>query len=100
MFGLLRRSRARLLYVFSYRINQVDLISGRGQPAGVDTGAAACVDDGGGSGRQVAKNQLPRARLLELKPGRAEARRLIGAAVVTNNPRRGIGLWHGSLADR
>src|SRR5579864_4059543 len=90
---LLRRS-TRLIHVLGHRIDQVHFISAGSQPARVSSGAAAGVNYGGGSGRQVAENQFPGARLLELKPSLAEPGGFVGVVVVTEHPVRGHVVAH------
>jgi hypothetical protein len=58
--------------MFGNGIYQVHLISARCEPAGIDSGSAAGVDDCRRSWRKMAKDQFLGARLLELKPPRPE----------------------------
>src|ERR1700687_4167983 len=59
MVGLLIGCRPRLLHVLEHRVDQLDLIAARSEPAGVSTRASTGVDDHGWSGRQMAENQFP-----------------------------------------
>src|SRR5579859_5014972 len=89
MLWLSARGLTGLLHVLGHRINQVHLIAESGQPAGIHASPASGVDDGRRSRWQVAKNQFPSARLLELKPSTVKARGLVHLLVMLNNTRRG-----------
>src|SRR5271170_3887971 len=80
--------------MFGHRVDQVDTISQRGEPAGVRAGSAAGVDHGGGHRRQMAQDQFLSACLFELKPSGAQARGFVGVVIVTNDFGDGIVVGH------
>ena len=67
--GLERRGLSRLLDVERHRVHEMHAISARGEPGCVDAGAAAHVEDGAGRRRQVAQDDLLRARELDQPVG-------------------------------
>jgi len=95
MFRLLRTRRPRLLYMPGDGVDQMDSISERGQPAGVDARSATSVDDRGGSRREMAKNQFLRARVFQLKPSRAQTGGFVVIIAVESDDRiAGVFLGH------
>ena len=99
MLRLPSRGLPRLLYVLGYGIEQVYLISERGQPAGINARPTAGIDDSRWRGAQMAQYQFASARLLELKPSAPKARGLVHVFVMLNNaPCRSVVNHHTNLA--
>jgi hypothetical protein len=96
VFGLLGRCCERLFDMLRHWIEQVDYISSVREPAGVDARATACVNDRGRTRRKVAKDQLLRARTLELKPPGAQARGFLSIAVVLEHLLARVVVTHGN----
>jgi hypothetical protein len=76
--------------MFGHRIDDVELVSKRCEPAGVRASSAAGIDHGGRRRRQMAQAQFLCACVFELKPPSTQARGFVGVFRVTNDFGDGI----------
>ena len=77
----------RLLHVAGHGIDEVHGVPEPDEPAGIDTGGAADVEDVGRRRRQVAAEQRFRAQPLEAAVRLLQARAFVGGAVVLEDVR-------------
>src|SRR5579859_1069887 len=77
----------------------MNLISYCRQPAGVGTRATAGIDNRRGRRRQVAKNELPRARLFKLKPSCAQTRGFVSIGIMLSDFGKRV-VWIGCIHGR